>query len=213
VAVAAEVFVQALTDRFDRLEARSRASGMDADAIGDEMVDGHEHGRDALAAEAQISKRGAQVTENPWILTLVIAVGIGAHNFAEGLAIGASAATGATALAIGLIVGLALHNTTEGFGIVAPMAGRMVPSWRQLALAALIGGGPTLIGTLVGYAFTSPALSVFFLTTAVGALVFVIGELWSMLKRASVTALSTGMVTLGFVVAMATELFLDVSGA
>ncbi|TAM91726.1 hypothetical protein EPN42_02840 [bacterium] len=164
------------------------------------------------AFAAQVSKRGAQVAENPWMLTLMIAVGIGAHNFAEGLAIGASAASGATALAVGLIVGFALHNATEGFGIVAPMAGRMMPSWRQLALAAVIGGGPTLMGTMVGYAFSSPILSVLFLATAVGALIFVIGELWSVLKRTGVTVLSTGMVTLGFAVAMATELFLDLSG-
>ena len=43
-------------------------------------------------------------------------------------------------------------------------------------------GGPTFLGTIVGYTFNSPILSVFFLAIAVGALVF-IGELWSVLRR------------------------------
>ena len=41
-----------------------------------------------------------------------IAVGIGLHNFAEGLAIGQSAAAGELSLALLLIVGFALHNAT-----------------------------------------------------------------------------------------------------
>ena len=57
-------------------------------------------------------------------LALLIAVGIGLHNFAEGLAIGQSAASGEIALATMLVIGFGLHNATEGFGIVAPLAGR-----------------------------------------------------------------------------------------
>ena len=55
-------------------------------------------------------------------LALLIAVGIGLHNFAEGLAIGQSAASGEISLAALLVIGFALHNATEGFGIVAPLA-------------------------------------------------------------------------------------------
>ncbi len=75
---------------------------------------------------------------------MMIAIGIGLHNFAEGLAIGSSAARGALQLAVLLVIGFGLHNATEGFGIVAPMAaqGRR-PSWRYLLLLGLIGGGPT----------------------------------------------------------------------
>ena len=150
--------------------------------------------------------------ENPYALSAVIAIGIGAHNFGEGLAIGASAATGATALAFGLIIGFALHNATEGFGIAAPMAGRMVPTWGQIGLAGLIAGGPTFIGTIVGYYFTSPVLSVFFLTIAAGALVFVIGEMWSVLKRTGLTSAVTTALACGFFIALATEMFVDLSG-
>ncbi|HTA39671.1 MAG TPA: hypothetical protein VK760_11365, partial [Candidatus Acidoferrales bacterium] len=130
----------------------------------------------------------------------------------EGLAIGASAASGATAVAAALIVGFALHNATEGFGVAAPLVGRVVPSWGQILLAGLIAGGPTFIGTIVGYQFYSPVLAVFFLATAAGALIFVIGELWSMLRKIGIGALVTTAMTVGFLVAFATELFLDTSG-
>ena len=77
--------------------------------------------RHALHAQA------AQHAENPLVLAAIIAIGIGAHNFGEGLAIGASAASGATAIALALIVGFALHNATEGFGVAAPLVGRVRP--------------------------------------------------------------------------------------
>jgi ZIP family zinc transporter len=164
------------------------------------------------SAAMQMSKTAAAHADNPLVLAAVIAMGIGAHNFGEGLAIGASAASGATAVAIGLIVGFALHNATEGFGVAAPLVGKYVPSWTQIGLAGLIAGGPTFLGTVIGYHFSSPTLSVFFLAIAIGALVFVIGELWSVLKKTGLSALATSMMTAGFLIAFATELFLDVNG-
>ncbi len=163
-------------------------------------------------SSALVRHSAKQSVERPLVLAAIIAIGIGAHNFAEGLAIGASAAAGATALAAGLIIGFALHNATEGFGVAAPLAGKVVPSWGQLLLAGLVAGGPTFLGTVVGYNFSSPTLSVFFLATAIGALVFVIGELWSILKRTGVTVLVTTMVTAGFAVAFATETLINING-
>ena len=152
-------------------------------------------------------------TEKPIVLAAMIAIGIGAHNFAEGLAIGASAASGATALAVGLILGFALHNATEGFGIAAPLAGRGVAAtWGQIGLAGLVAGGPTFIGTMLGYRFSSPTLSAFFLMTAVGALVFVVGELWSVLRRSGLTVMSTSMLAAGFVIALGTEVIAEIAG-
>jgi ZIP family zinc transporter len=159
-----------------------------------------------------LTKNAAKKAENPLVLAAIIALGIGAHNFAEGLAIGASAASGATAIAVGLIAGFALHNATEGFGVAAPLIGKYVPSWSQIGLAGLVAGGPTFLGTMVGYTFNSPTVSVFFLAIAIGALVFVIGELWSVLKKTGLTAAATTMMTIGFLLAFATELFLDVQG-
>lgn len=161
----------------------------------------------------RLSSRAASTVHQPLVLAAVIAIGIGAHNFAEGLAIGASAASGATAIAVGLIIGFALHNATEGFGIAAPLSGRVVPSWGQLGLAGLIAGGPTFLGTVVGYTFQSPVLSVLFLATAIGALVFVIGEIWAVLRRnLGITPLVTSMLACGFLIALTTELVLDLNG-
>jgi zinc transporter, ZIP family len=123
-------------------------------------------------------------------LALLIAVGIGLHNFAEGLAIGQSAATGDVALATVLVIGFAAHNATEGFGIVAPLAGDMDaggtqrrPSWGFLLALGLIGGGPTFIGTAVGHGFTSDAVSVVFLTLAAGSIIYVVVQLLSVAAK------------------------------
>jgi ZIP family zinc transporter len=163
----------------------------------------------------RVSAAGAATSavEKPLVLAAMIAVGIGVHNFAEGLAIGASAASGATTIALGLIAGFALHNATEGFGIAAPLAGRGIAvTWAQIGLAGLIAGGPTFLGTIVGYQFTAPAFQVFFLTAAVGALTFVVGEMWGVLKRSGLTVTSTSMLAAGFIIALGTEVFLDFSG-
>ncbi|HEY2474418.1 MAG TPA: multicopper oxidase domain-containing protein [Candidatus Cybelea sp.] len=164
------------------------------------------------SAATYFTRQAAMHAENPVVLAAIIAIGIGAHNFGEGLAIGASAAAGATAVALALIVGFGLHNATEGFGVAAPLVGRVVPSWALIGLAGLIAGGPTFIGTIVGYRFYSPTLSVLFLAIAVGALVFVIGELWNVLRRTGLTASVTATMCAGFLIALATELFLDMNG-
>jgi zinc transporter, ZIP family len=164
------------------------------------------------SAATHFTRKAAVHAENPVVLAAIIAIGIGAHNFGEGLAIGASAAAGATAVALALIVGFGLHNATEGFGVAAPLVGRVVPTWAQIGLAGLIAGGPTFVGTIVGYSFYSPTLSVLFLAIAVGALVFVIGELWSVLKHTGITAMATATMAFGFLIAFGTELFLDVQG-
>lgn len=165
------------------------------------------------ALATRLAKKAAAQAHDPYVLASIIAIGIGAHNFAEGLAIGASAASGATAIAVGLIVGFGLHNATEGFGIAAPLAGRVVPRKRLLFVAGLVAGGPTFLGTVIGYAFHSTVLSVLFLATAIGALVFVIGELWSVLRRSpGISALMTSALACGFFIALATELILDLNG-
>ncbi len=52
----------------------------------------------------------------------------------------------------------------------------------------------------------------FFLAIAIGALVFVIGELWSVLKKTGVSITATSMVATGFAVAFVTEMIVDLSG-
>src|SRR5437588_11446570 len=146
---------------------------------------------------------------SPRTLSLMIASGLGLHNLSEGLAIGQSAASGAVAFASVLVIGFALHNMTEGFGIAAPMAGAdRPPSWAFLGLAGLIGGGPTLLGTLIGLFATSVYLQVLFLAVAAGALLWVINEMFHIGRRLNTPpALAWGLLT-GFIVAFGTELLL-----
>jgi ZIP family zinc transporter len=143
---------------------------------------------------------------------LTIAAAIGVHNFAEGLAIGVSARAGAISLATVLIIGFALHNATEGFGIVGPL-GDVKPSWRWLALAGLIGGGPTFLGSIVGYAVTSDPLELAFYATAGGAILYVIGEIWNGMRRYGYRELGLLMVSAGFLVGVLTDLVVSYGGA
>lgn len=145
-------------------------------------------------------------------LGMVIATGIGLHNFSEGLVIGQSAASGAVSLALLLIIGFALHNATEGFGIVGPLVAIGVrPTWRWLAVAGLIGGGPTFLGTLIGTAVSSPVLFVAFLALAAGAILYVVGELLVAGRRASWEMTLWG-VFLGFLFGLASDLILVAAG-
>jgi len=150
----------------------------------------------------------------PRRLALLIAIGIGLHNFAEGLAIGQSASSGQLALAGVLVIGFALHNATEGFGIVSPLTGdENRPSWKFLLLLGLIGGGPTLIGTLVGSLFVSEAISVLFLSLAAGSIIYVVIQLLGVLTRAKRAELVTAGILVGMVAGFATDAILTAGGA
>jgi zinc transporter, ZIP family len=147
-------------------------------------------------------------------LSLLIAVGIGLHNFGEGLAIGGSAAAGAIGLATILVIGFALHNGTEGFGIVAPLAAEGDrPSWRFLLLMGLIGGGPTTLGTAVGRQFSSAAVSVIFLTLAAGSILYVVIQLLGVAHKSGRKDLMYWGVLLGLVAGFVTDMVVTAGGA
>jgi ZIP family zinc transporter len=143
---------------------------------------------------------------------MVIAIAIGLHNFAEGLAIGVSAKTGAIGLATVLIIGFGLHNATEGFGIVGPL-GKVRPSWKWLGLAGLLAGGPTFLGTLVGYQVSSRPLELLFYALAGGAVLYVIGEIWTGMRRYGHRTLGLYMLSAGFLLGVATDLVVTYGGA
>ena len=147
-------------------------------------------------------------------LALLIATGIGLHNFGEGLAIGQSAAAGELSLALVLIIGFGLHNTTEGFGIVGPMSGEDErPSWGFLGLMGLIGGGPTFLGTLIGQAWVSPALEVVFFAVAGGSILYVVVQLFEVCRRFSMPTLVAWSLLLGLLLGFGTDWVLVAAGA
>ncbi|MEU6746742.1 hypothetical protein ABZ914_11025 [Spirillospora sp. NPDC046719] len=147
-------------------------------------------------------------------LALLIATGIGLHNFAEGLAIGNAAASGELSLAVLLVVGFGAHNATEGFGIVAPLAsaGRR-PGWGRLALLGVIGGGPTLAGTLIGQSVVSDALGVAFLALAAGSILYVVIELLAVARKAALKTITMWGILIGLILGFATDAVITYAGA
>jgi zinc transporter, ZIP family len=160
---------------------------------------------DDAAATADLRRRALRTG-------MVVAAAIGLHNFAEGLAIGVSSQAGDIGLATVLIIGFALHNATEGFGIVGPLGG-VRPSWRWLLAAGLVAGGPTFLGTIVGYQVSSDALELLFFALAGGAILFVIGEIWNGVRRHGHTEVGLYMLGAGFLLGIGTDLVVAYGGA
>ena len=125
------------------------------------------------AGEKLKERAGASKLAGPIAIALMIAIGIGLHNFGEGLAIGAAIVLGEAALGAFLIVGFAIHNTTEGFAIAAPMARTKLMIGR-LAAMGMIAGVPAIFGAWVGGFVYSPFAAVIFLAIGAGAIFQVI---------------------------------------
>ncbi len=159
---------------------------------------------------AEVASSERELT--PKMLAIVIAVGIGLHNFSEGLAIGQSAASGALQLAAVLIIGFGLHNMSEGFGIAGPLSGQSV-SWKLLLLLGVVGGGPTFLGTVIGVVFHSPQLFIFCLALAAGAIIYVIAELLGVAKRFKAQNIVMWGLLAGFVLGYLTDLIVSFAGA
>ncbi len=169
----------------------------------------------SLALYQRWTRRGraAAIPSTPTSMSLMIATGIGLHNFGEGLAIGTASHLGAIGLSTVLVIGFALHNATEGFGIVSPLVGAANrPSWAYLGLVALIGGGPTTIGTLVGWWWSSPTLGIVFLSLAGGSIIFVISQLLYVAGRSRHQTTVFVGITLGLLAGFLTDIVVAIAG-
>jgi ZIP family zinc transporter len=154
--------------------------------------------------EVQIQMQRYQQLLKPLTISMMIAIGIGLHNFGEGLAIGAAMLLGEVALSTFLIVGFTLHNTTEGLAIVAPIAKiersrRMMI--RRLVMMGLIAGVPTIAGTWIGGFLYSPIAAVIFLSVGAGAIFQVVYSLISWILHHQKSGPSSSSFLSGHVIA------------
>jgi len=145
-----------------------------------------------------------QLVIRPIAISMMIAIGIGLHNFGEGLAIGAAVLLGEVALSSFLILGFTLHNTTEGLAIVAPMAKSRRIRVTKLMIMGLIAGGPTIMGAWIGGFLYSPIATIIFLSIGAGAIfqvVYSIGS-WMYHTNGSRGLLNNHSIIIGFAFGM-----------
>jgi zinc transporter, ZIP family len=162
-----------------------------------------------IGAWLRARRAGVRAAGSGAVLALLVAVGIGLHNFGEGLAIGAAFALGEAALGTLLIIGFTLHNTTEGLAIIAPIA-RERPPVGMLVRLGLIGGLPTIAGAWLGGLLYSPVAAVLFLGLGAGAIAQVVVQISRqvaagrpMAERFASTPIMIGLIA-GFAVMYAT---------
>ncbi len=158
------------------------------------------------SGEKLIRRAASSRIAKPTAIALMIAIGIGLHNFGEGLAIGAAVGLGSIAFSTFLIVGFALHNTTEGIAIAAPMSrgkaliGKALIG--KLAGLGLIAGAPAIFGAWVGGFVYSPFTSVIFLAVGAGAIFQVIITILRWIREEGDKNLSSAAVVSGFAAGM-----------
>src|SRR5919112_6286608 len=163
--------------------------------------------KDPQKQQQQQEQQQQQQLAKPFAISMMIAIGIGLHNFGEGLAIGAAVLLGQVALSTFLIVGFTLHNTTEGLAIVAPMAksGGKV-TIQKLIVMGLIAGVPTIVGTWIGGFLYSPIAAIIFLAIGAGAIFQVVLSITSWMSSTNSeprkAMLSTSVIA-GFTMGMA----------
>jgi zinc transporter ZupT len=146
-------------------------------------------------------------------LAYLVALGIGLHNLAEGLAIGSSFALGRVSLGGFLVIGFMLHNVTEGPAVVAPAARDERPAWWHFVALGLLAGAPVIVGGWIGGLAYSPTIGAFFLALGVGAILQVVWEIGGMVRgqggRAA-SALNLLALLAGLVVMYATDLLVAI---
>ena len=137
-------------------------------------------------------------------LATLVALGIGMHNFGEGLAIGTSFAFGQLTLGSFLIVGFMIHNVTEGLGIAAPAADEGSSlSWPRLVALTLIAGAPAILGAWLGGFAANDVLAALFFGAAAGAALEVVAEVVRYVRRRDPAGLRSGYAIGGFLAGIA----------
>jgi ZIP family zinc transporter len=148
---------------------------------------------------------------SPLALAYLVALGIGLHNLAEGLAIGSSFALGRVSLGAFLVIGFMIHNVTEGPAVVAPVTRGQRPSLAHFAALGLIAGSPVILGGWIGGFAFSPTLGALFLAVGVGAILQVDWEIAGMVRRSGRVGTATNLLAFlaGLSVMYATDLLVS----
>jgi ZIP family zinc transporter len=152
-------------------------------------------------SEKLTSKADSLKISKPVAIGLMIAIGIGLHNFGEGLAIGSAIGLGSIAFSSFLIVGFALHNTTEGLAIAAPLS-REKNVIKKLIGLGLIAGTPAIFGAWVGGFAFSPFSAVIFISIGAGAIFQVIVIILKWIRTEGDKNLSSAAVVSGIAIGM-----------
>src|SRR5918993_312397 len=123
-----------------------------------EMTSPHSSYSDSTATSStqtrsNVNQRQMQELVKPLAISLMIAIGIGLHNFGEGLA------------------------------IVAPLAKSRKLMLRRLILMGVIAGAPTIAGAWIGGFLYSPIATIIFLSIGAGAIFQVVYSIGSWVLR------------------------------
>jgi zinc transporter, ZIP family len=134
---------------------------------------------------------------------LILVIGLAAHNFPEGLAIG-SGFVGTTALGIELSIVIGLHDVPEGAAVAAAFMTTRLSRIKIILLTA-VTAIPTAIGAFVGAAVGE--ISTVFITVCLGfaggtMLYIVCGELIPQSKSISKGILSTLSILIGIILGL-----------
>lgn len=169
----------------ERLTQRAIKKSMSSAAATTSPYTSYSNSGDINSPRIRLQATQLQMQElvKPLAISLMIAIGIGLHNFGEGLAIGAAVLLGEIALSTFLIVGFTLHNTTEGLAIVAPLAKSRKLMLRRLVLMGVIAGAPTIAGAWIGGFLYSPIATIIFLSIGAGAIFQVVYSIGSWVLR------------------------------
>lgn len=131
------------------------------------------------------------------VMALMISIGIGFHNFGEGVMIGTSINLGEFALGNFLIIGFALHNVTEGIAIATPLTKEKILIKNVLVLL-VISGTPTIFGLLLGGFTNSIMANIIFISIGVGSVIYVIATIVKQLHKQNYVVNQNAMVGIVF---------------
>ncbi len=139
------------------------------------------HSSKSFSTSLSSTSKGSQLEIiKPLILSMMVAIGIGLHNFGEGLAIGSTILIGEIALSTFLIIGFTIHNTTEGLAIISPLTkSQKKINIGRLVILGLIAGAPTILGTWIGGFLYYPIATAIFIAIGAGAIFQVAYQIYS----------------------------------